>query len=253
MKLIEIHSFLETKSKQFNRESFVEHDPIQIPHQFGMKQDIEIAALLAATIAWGNRKSIIRNAKDMMQRMDYAPYDFVTQANTADLKTLNGFVHRTFNDFDFKFFVQSLHQIYQKHESLEDLFLIHENENNPKFAIDRFRNEFLRNQSIRTSKHLSSPAKNSASKRLNMFLRWMVRNDNQGVDFGIWTKISPSKLSLPLDVHTGNVARKLGILERKQNDWRAVEEIDSVLRSFDAKDPVKYDFALFGLGAHENF
>ena len=249
----DLKSFLDQKSQQYNQDFFIAHDPIQIPHQFSKKQDIEIAALLAATIAWGNRKSIIKNALNMMQRMDHAPYEFVKHATQKDLDKLNGFVHRTFNDFDFKFFTQSLQQLYQNADSLESYFLIEAVEFNPKFAIERFRNAFLNNESVRTQKHVSSPAKNSSAKRLNMFLRWMVRKDNQGVDFGIWEKIPSSKLSLPLDVHTGNIARKLNLLTRKQNDWKAVEEIDTVLRKLDKNDPVKYDFALFGLGAFEKF
>lgn len=249
----ELKSFLDQKAEQYNQSFFIEHDPIQIPHRFTLKQDIEIAALLTATIAWGNRKSIIKNADSLMQRMDYAPHDFVTNAQEKDLKKLDGFVHRTFNDLDTKYFIKALQRIYSESESLEDVFLILEDENNAKFAIERFRDTFFQGEIIRTNKHVSSPAKNSSAKRLNMFLRWMVRQDQQSVDFGIWKRIPAAKLSLPLDVHTGNVARKLGILSRKQNDWKAVEEIDTALRKMDTKDPVKYDFALFGLGAFEGF
>ncbi|MXV37241.1 TIGR02757 family protein [Flavobacteriaceae bacterium Ap0902] len=253
MNLTEVKSFLDEKALLYNQHFFIEHDPIQIPHQFAIKQDIEIAGLLAATIAWGNRKSIIKNANDMMRRMDNAPYEFVSQSQESDLDQLNGFVHRTFNDFDFKFFVSRLQALYREHDSLEHYFLIQENEHNPKEAIERFRTAFLGGQEIRTSKHISSPARNSAAKRLNMYLRWMVRQDKQGVDFGLWNQIPMTKLSLPLDVHTGNISRKLNLLHRKQNDWKAVEEIDAQLREFNPQDPIQYDFALFGLGAFEGF
>lgn len=249
----ELKIFLDEKAIQYNQDFFIEHDPIQIPHLFSKKQDIEIAAFLAATIAWGNRKSIIKNALDMMARMDNSPHDFVLNAQKNDLKKLDGFVHRTFNAFDFVYFVQALQRLYRQQESLESYFLLKEEEDNPKFAIQRFRDAFFNSENVRTTKHVSSPLKNSSAKRINMFLRWMARQDEQGIDFGIWQNIPPSKLSLPLDVHTGNVARKLEMLHRKQNDWKAVEELDIILRQMDAEDPVKYDFALFGLGAFESF
>lgn len=252
-KIENLKTFLDEKAVQYNQDFFIEHDPIQIPHRFTKKQDIEIAAFLSATIAWGNRKSIIKNAQDMMARMDEAPHDFILNAQEKDLDRFDGFVHRTFNAFDMAYFVQALQRLYKNEESLEQYFHIYEDEINPKFAINRFREAFFNAEEVRTSKHVSSPLKNSSAKRINMFLRWMVRQDQQGVDFGIWKNIPASKLSLPLDVHTGNIARKLEILERKQNDWKAVEEIDSVLRQMDAEDPIKYDFALFGLGAFEDF
>lgn len=252
-KIENLKSFLDEKTFQYNQEFFIDHDPIQIPHRFSKKQDIEIAALLTATIAWGNRKSIIKNASDMMARMDETPYDFILNAGEQDFQKFEGFVHRTFNAFDFLYFIQALQKLYQEHDSLEEYFLIYEDEINPKLAIDRFRNAFFDSDKVRTTKHVSSPLKNSSAKRINMFLRWMVRKDQQGVDFGIWDRIPSSKLSLPLDVHTGNVGRKLQILHRKQNDWKAVEEIDLMLRKMDSNDPVKYDFALFGLGAFEGF
>lgn len=252
-KIEDLKVFLDEKTIQYNQSFFIEHDPIQIPHSFSKKQDIEISAFLTATIAWGNRKSIIKNAKDMMQRMDDSPHDFILNAETSDLEKMQGFVHRTFNSFDLQYFVLQLQRLYRQEKSLESYFLIREEEVNPKFAIDRFRQAFFESEIVRTNKHVSSPAKNSSAKRINMFLRWMVRKDKQGVDFGIWERIPSDKLSLPLDVHTGNVARKLAILQRNQNDWKAVEEIDFVLRKMDAEDPVKYDFALFGLGAFEGF
>lgn len=253
MEFKELQSFLDEKAIEYNKPFFVEHDPIQVPHRFSILQDVEISAFLVATISWGNRKSIIKNANDMVARMDEAPYDFVKNATEKDLDKLEGFVHRTFNDFDFKFFIKNLKRLYTEQESLEHYFLIQNEEKNPKQAIERFRSALLNNQLVRTSKHLSSPAKNSSAKRLNMFLRWMVRQDKQGVDFGLWKQIPMSKLSLPLDVHTGNIGRKLNLLKRKQNDWKAVEEIDEQLRKLDPKDPIKYDFALFGLGAFEDF
>ncbi|MDG4950257.1 TIGR02757 family protein [Weeksellaceae bacterium KMM 9724] len=252
-KIENLKTFLDEKAVQYNQDFFIEHDPIQIPHRFSKKQDIEIAAFLSATIAWGNRKSIIKSAQDMMSRMDDSPHDFILNAQEKDLDRFDGFVHRTFNAFDLAYFIQALQRLYKKEESLEQYFLIYEDEINPKFAINRFRDAFFNADEVRTTKHVSSPLKNSSAKRINMFLRWMVRQDQQGVDFGIWKNIPSSKLSLPLDVHTGNVARKLEILERKQNDWKAVEEIDSMLRQMDAEDPIKYDFALFGLGAFEGF
>ncbi len=253
MEIENLKSFLDEKVEQYNRPFFTESDPIQIPHHFTQKQDVEIAALLAATIAWGNRKAILKSGHKMLEILDNAPYDFVLNHSKNDLKKVDGFVHRTFNSQDFIFFIQQLKRLYSQNTSLEPYFFIKPNEINTAMAIERFRTEFLNNQLTRTQKHISSPAKNSSAKRLNMFLRWMVRDDNQGVDFGIWKKISPSKLSCPLDVHSGNVARKLGLLTRKQNDQKAVVELDSNLRKMDIQDPVKYDFALFGLGVFENF
>lgn len=253
MKKAELKEYLDTKAEQYNQSFFVGHDPLQIPHRFSIKQDIEIAGFLAATIAWGNRKSIIKNADRMMQLMDNSPYDFVLNFKDKDLEKLQGFVHRTFNAEDFIFMLRRLRALYLNHESMESLFLIKEEEINPKFAIERFRSFILNEQDIRTKKHISSPAKNSAAKRINMFLRWMVRQDKQGVDLGIWHQVPMSKLSIPLDVHTGRVGRELGLLHRHQNDWKAVEELDTYLRKLDPKDPVKYDFALFGIGAFEHF
>lgn len=253
MKKEELKIFLDEKVIRYNQKEFIDNDPIQIPHMFKNKQDIEISALLSATIAWGNRKSIIKNAKSMMERMDMSPYEFVVNANTKELKQLDGFVHRTFNDLDFKFFVKALQNLYKKHKSLENLFLIKEEDIDTFHAIENFRNHFFMGEVNRTSKHVSSPAKNSAAKRLNMFLRWMVRRDAQGVDFGLWQKIPMSKLSCPLDVHSGNIARKLGLLNRLQNDYKAVKELDKSLRTLDTQDPVKYDFALFGLGVNDDF
>lgn len=250
----ELKAFLEEKHDTYNSPSFIESDPISIPHQFTLKEDIEISAFLSATIAWGQRVTIINNAKRLMLLMDNSPYDFILNHQDSDLKKLEGFVHRTFNVTDLLYFIHSLQNIYQNRNGLEGLLTARKGEHNLKEALFRFRMLFFEKEYLpRTQKHVSNPMSGSACKRLNMFLRWMVRQDQKGVDFGIWSSISPSLLSCPLDVHTGNIARKLGLLTRKQNDWRAVEELDIRLREFDAEDPVKYDFALFGLGAFEKF
>ena len=233
---------------------FIESDPIQVPHQFSKKEDIEIAGFLTATIAWGNRKSIINNAQRMMQFLDEAPYDFVINHKTQDLEHLSKFVHRTFNGQDLKQFIKSLQHIYNKYGGLEVIFRKSASEDTLQPSIHQFKTHFFEIDHLaRTKKHISDPLKNSAAKRINMFLRWMVRKDNAGVDFGIWKTLSPRQLSCPLDVHSGNVARKLGLLKRKQNDAKALKELDDALRAMDPEDPVKYDFALFGLGVFEKF
>lgn len=250
----ELKEFLNTKVEQYNNTTFIESDPIQIPHQFSKKEDIEIAGFLTATIAWGNRKSIINNANKMMQLIEQTPHDFVINHNQKDLDSLQRFVHRTFNGQDFSQFIKSLHHIYKNYQGLETLFAKHAQPDSMQHSIHHFKNVFFETpHQLRTQKHISDPLKNSAAKRINMFLRWMVRNDKNGVDFGIWKSLSPSQLSCPLDVHSGNVARKLGLLTRKQNDAKALHELDTALRQLDAKDPVKYDFALFGLGVFEKF
>lgn len=250
----ELREFLNQKVVQYNKPAFITSDPIQIPKQFSEKKDIEISAFFAATIAWGNRAGIIKNAQNLMDRMGNAPYDFVMNASKSDLKSINGFVHRTFNDIDTHFFMRSLRNIYSKYDSLETLFMPLKNEMNLHQSISRFREVFFEiPYPQRTSKHVANPQKGSAAKRVHMFLRWMVRQDSNGVDFGIWRHIAPSKLSCPLDVHSGNVARKLGLIDRKQNDLKALMELDENLRKLDATDPVKYDFALFGLGVFEKF
>jgi len=250
----ELKEFLNTKVEQYNNTTFIESDPIQIPHQFSKKEDIEIAGFLTATIAWGNRKSIINNANKMMQLIEQTPHDFVINHNQKDLDSLQRFVHRTFNGQDFSQFIKSLHHIYKNYQGLETLFAKHAQPDSMQHSIHHFKNVFFEiPHKLRTQKHISDPLKNSAAKRINMFLRWMVRNDKNGVDFGIWKSLSPSQLSCPLDVHSGNVARKLGLLTRKQNDAKALHELDTALRQLDANDPVKYDFALFGLGVFEKF
>ncbi len=254
LKTSELKDFLDEKVMLYNHPKFIESDPIQIPHQFSKKEDIEIAAFLSATIAWGNRKSIIKNANMMMELLDHSPFEFITQHEETDLERLEPFVHRTFNGNDFMQFIKSLKYIYQTHHGLEAVFSSHSDKGSLQNSIHHFKKVFFEIPHLeRTQKHVSDPLKNSAAKRINMFLRWMVRNDNTGVDFGIWQSLSPSQLSCPLDVHSGNVARKLGLLKRKQNDGKALAELDKALRKLDANDPVKYDFALFGLGVFEGF
>lgn len=252
----EIHNLLESKYDEFCRPEFIESDPISIPHLFDDPRDIEIAGFFAATIAWGQRPTIIKNARRLMKLMDDSPFEFITQHRSKDLKRFDGFVHRTFNADDVRAFCISLKDMYEEHPSLENHFtsgLGESNENVGK-AISHFKKRFFQNsESSRTLKHVSDPAKGSAAKRINMYLRWMVRPNDRGVDFGIWKNIPTSLLSCPLDVHSGRVARKLGLLSRKQDDWKAVAELDSSLRALDSNDPVKYDYSLFGLGVFEGF
>jgi len=250
----ELKEFLDEKVIQYNNPKFIESDPIQIPHQFSRKEDIEISGFLTATIAWGNRKSIINNAHKMMEIMGNSPYDFVMNHKEHHLDNFNDFVHRTFNCNDLTYFIRALNNIYNKHNGLENIFATYTTKNSTQPAIHHFKEIFFEIPHLeRSKKHISDPLKGSAAKRINMFLRWMVREDKTGVDFGIWNSISPSLLSCPLDVHSGNVARKLGILTRKQNDAKALVELDTSLRRMDKSDPVKYDFALFGLGVFEKF
>ena len=254
MKTSELKSFLDEKVCLYNNSKFIESDPIQIPHQYSLKEDIEIAGFLSASIAWGNRKMIISNASKMMEIMGNTPYDFVMNHKQHHLENLENFVHRTFNSHDFQFFIEGLKHVYTYHNGLEAVFSKNQEVANLQNSIAEFKKIFFEiPHPSRTEKHISDPMNNSAAKRINMFLRWMVRVDNAKVDFGIWKSISPAQLSCPLDVHSGNVARKLGLLQRKQNDAKAVAELDASLRSLDPTDPVKYDFALFGLGVFEKF
>jgi uncharacterized protein (TIGR02757 family) len=250
----EIKEFLDEKVEKFNNPAFVQSDPVQIPKQFTQKENIEIAAFLTATISWGNRPSIIKNALRLMEMMNNRPYEFITDAPPSELAVFNLFVHRTFNGNDCIYFVQSLKNIYINHGGLQNVFETgFRTEDSIMSALNHFYSVFFEIPGERTRKHLANVAQGASAKRLNMFLRWMVRNDSRGVDFGLWSNIPPSGLMLPLDLHTGNVARKLGILKRRQNDWKAVEEVTGELRKFDPEDPVKYDFALFGLGIFEKF
>ncbi len=249
----ELIELLEEKADEFNRAEFIPHDPICIPHLFHAKQDIEIASFLTCTIAWGQRPTIIKNARDLMQRMDHRPHDFVMNFKKRDKKFLAGFVHRTFTTLDLVDFIYLLQRIYQTYPSMEEIFAEHmHSPGDACNAIGKFRDVFFSApHALRCEKHVSDPRRGSAAKRINLFLRWMVRKDQRGVDFGLWDKIPMSSLSMPLDLHSGNIARRLGILSRNQNDWKAVIELDSFLRSINSADPVKYDFALFGLGVFE--
>ncbi|MFS4468417.1 TIGR02757 family protein [Maribacter sp. 2210JD10-5] len=254
MKKAELKAFLNEKVVLYENPKFLESDPLQVPHEFSKKEDIEISAFLTATIAWGNRKSIIANANRLMELMGKSPHEFVLHHTKADLESLQEFVHRTFNGIDLAYFIHSLKNIYINHNGLETVFTKYQEMDSLQPAISKFKEVFFElPHQVRTMKHVSDPLKGSAAKRINMFLRWMVRTDKTQVDFGIWKNIPSSKLSCPLDVHSGNVARKLKLLQRKQNDAKALAELDKNLRKLDPKDPVKYDFALFGLGVFEKF
>ena len=254
MNKAELQELLYEKFNEFNRQEFIETDPIQIPKLFAEKNNIEISGFLAATIAWGNRKMIIRNSHRLIELMDNNPHDFIINHEDKDLHIFDSFVHRTFNGEDCKFFIKSLKNIYLNHNGLENIFIdSFKKHNNIKESLADFRKIFFELEHLhRTEKHLANVEKGSAAKRVNMFLRWMVRKDKHGVDFGIWD-IPTSELMMPLDVHSGNVSRKLGLLNRKQNDWKAVAELTENLKQFDSNDPVKYDFALFGMGVFDGF
>ncbi|MBZ9629832.1 TIGR02757 family protein [Salegentibacter sp. LM13S] len=254
MKKSELKSFLDFKVEQYNTPEFIDTDPVQIPHQFSKKEDIEIAGFLTATIAWGNRKSILKNANRLMEMLDRSPQDFVLNHSESDLENLTGFVHRTFNETDLIYFISALKNIYKNHGGIEAIFTKNAKKASLQPAIHEFKKVFFEiPHPPRTQKHVSDPLKNSAAKRINMYLRWMVRKDQAGVDFGLWEKLDASLLSCPLDVHSGNVARKLKLLKRKANDAKALAELDTSLRKLDPADPVKYDFALFGLGVFEKY
>lgn len=253
----EIKKILDQKVKQYNQINFIAKDPICIPHLFQKQQDIEIAAFFAAIFAWGNRTTIINKSTELMQKMDHAPHAFCLHHQPNDLKKLFGFKHRTFNDTDLLYCIAFLKAHYEHHESLESAFFVHHTDgkkiNNTTDALIHFQQYFmsLEDAPHRTKKHISSPAAGSTCKRLNMFLRWMVRKDHTGVDFGIWSAIKPSELIIPIDVHVARIARTLGILKRPQTDWEAALELTNYCRTLDSKDPVKYDFALFSLGVIE--
>jgi len=250
----ELKDFLDSKVLQYNTIDFIEPDPISVPHRFSLKEDIEIAGFLASTIAWGNRKMITKNGHRMMDLLGNSPYDFVMSHNEYQLERLEGFVHRTFNAEDFKYFIKALQYIYTQKGGLETIFTQNQTATSLQPAIHELNKIFFEiEHPLRTKKHIADPNKGSVAKRINMCMRWFVRKDTAGVDLGIWENISPSKLSCPLDVHSGNVARKLGLLSRKQNDVKALAELDNSLRLLDPNDPVKYDFALFGLGIFEGF
>lgn len=255
----DLNEFLLEKADQYEVPDFLPLDPLSIPHRYSDRQDVEVAAFFAATLAWGNRVSILKSLDNLMERMDHAPGAFVCQHEPSDLKVFDGFVHRTFQAEDARGFVQGLAGLIRKHGSLEAAMMAgwkHPHEAaGAKQALATFHQEFVAQRGVapRTHKHVANPAAGSAAKRLNMFLRWMVRPSKRGVDLGLWTEMDPAALHIPLDVHTSNVSRKLGLLSRKANDWRAVEELTSALRAIDPVDPVRLDFALFGLGAIEGF
>lgn len=250
---VHLKQFLDSKVKEYNQPGFIKNDPISIPHLFSKKQDIEIAGLFAAVFAWGNRTTIIAKSKELMQRMDNSPYAFINDHSAKDLQRLKKFKHRTFNEDDLYYFIEFFHQHYSKHNSLEFAFFPIP-DLDTEHSLTHFKKYFFSFEHLkRTEKHISSPLQKSTCKRLNMFLRWMVRNDNNGVDFGLWKNISPSHLICPIDVHVARVAKKLGLLKRKQVDWLAAGELTDALRKLDKEDPVKYDFALFNLGAIEKF
>ncbi|MFD1769845.1 TIGR02757 family protein [Sphingobacterium suaedae] len=249
----DVKEFLDKKVLLFNRPAFIENDPICIPHLFDKKEDIEIMGFFAAILAWGQRKTIINKCKELIMRFGGTPYEFIRQHQDEDLKSLLGFKHRTFNDTDLLYFVSFLRFHYARFDSLEDAFLLDVHAGS-HFTMERSLNEFkayffsLPDHPIRTKKHISSPAQKSSCKRLNMFMRWMVRKDDAGVDFGIWTRIDPRQLICPCDVHVERVARRLGLIQSDKVNWKTALELTEHLRRFDAADPVKYDFALFGIG-----
>jgi len=257
-----LKEFLDRKVEEYNNLSFIPLDPVCIPHLFSKKQDIEISGLFAATFAWGNRTTIISKCRELMQLMDNSPHDFIINHKEKDRKRFLGFRHRTFNDTDLLYFISFLQHHYLKHASLESAFFPRKifNEQAQKIgtvenALNYFSTYFfsLDHVPARTKKHVASPMKNSGCKRLNMYLRWMVRNDDKGVDFGIWKKVNPSQLIIPLDLHVARVAKRFKLLTRPNADWRSALELTGNLRLFDKEDPVKYDFALFALGVIEKF
>lgn len=255
MTTAECKDFLDYKCEFYNNSSFIHSDPISIPHEYSNPKDIEIAAFLTALISWGNRKAIIRSAKQLMEFIDNEPYDFIMNACPSDMKQLHSFTYRTFQKSDPVFYIQALQNVYLNHGGLENVFAQGYSKTDSVFnSISFVRSIFFETPHLlRNEKHFSNPEKGAASKRIHLFLRWMIRNDNKGVDFGIWNCIPVSQLICPLDLHTGNVARKLGLLKRKTNDRIAAEELTWSLSKFDPSDPVKYDFALFGLGIFEKF
>jgi uncharacterized protein (TIGR02757 family) len=251
----DLRDFLDEKVEKYNQPGFIKNDPISIPHSYKKKQDIEIAGLFAAVLAWGQRVTIINKTRELLALMDDAPHDFVLNHREHDLKKFINFKHRTFNSTDTLYFIEFLSAFYKKNISLESAFLSTKNNNGIEGSLIHFHNQFfdLENSPNRTRKHIATPERKSACKRLNMYLRWMVRKDNNGVDFGIWKNISAANLIVPFDLHVERVARKLRLINRKQTDWLTAVELTENLRKLDAQDPVKYDFALFGLGIEENF
>ncbi len=249
-----LKDFLDSKVLQYNQASFIKEDPICIPHSFSKKQDIEIAGFFAAVFAWGNRTTIIQKSFELMKLMGNTPHEFCLQHQEQDLKRLIHFKHRTFNATDLLYFISFLKYHYEKHDSLESAFTIPK-EKEMEARLTQFHEYFfsLEDAPSRTRKHIATPYKGSSCKRLNMFLRWMVRKDKAGVDFGIWKKIQPVELICPIDLHVARVAKRFQLLDRKQTDWQAAVELTNYLKTLDPKDPVKYDYALFGLGVMEKY
>jgi len=250
----DIKNLLNRKVEEYNHPSFIKDDPISVPHLFTKKQDIEIAGFFTAVFSWGNRTAIIQKSKELMKRMDMSPHQFITQHIEGDLKKLEAFKHRTFQSADLLYFIHFLNLHYLKNESLETAFSsgINKKDKTVENGLNIFRKYFfIYEHEKRTEKHIAAPEMNSTCKRINMFLRWMVRNDNKGVDFGIWKNISSSQLICPIDLHVARVAKRLGLLQRQQVDWQAALELMRYLRTLDNEDPVKYDFALFNLGVVE--
>ncbi len=245
---------LESAYCKYNSPTFISDDPIAIPHMFSKLGDIEISGFFAAMLSWGRREQIVKASLELMRRFDFEPYDFVINASADELKRVTTFVHRTFNSIDCEVFILQLRYLLHRYKTLENAFTVDCQEKDTAQRISNFKQKFFVGNHVRRSeKHLPDPHRGSAAKRLNMFLRWMVRYDGRGVDFGIWKTVRPEDLICPLDLHSGNVARRLGLLERKPNDWKAAVELTQNLKQFDASDPVKYDFALFGLGWYEKF
>jgi len=251
----ELKEFLDEKYLKFNNPSFIDNDPVSIPHRFSARADREIAGFLAATIAWGRRDLILKSGAKLMSLLGNAPHDFILNADKQDIEHLSGFVYRTFNGQDCMAFIYGLRHIFTHYNSIEDVIVEGSKAHGSlSYGLSHFRKIFFSiAHQKRSEKHIADVASGSAGKRLFLFLRWMVRKDNRGVDFGIWNKITPAQLFIPLDLHSGNIARKLDLLTRKQNDFKAVEELTTELRKFDPSDPVKYDFALFGLGVNEEY
>ena len=253
----DLKGFLDSKVEQYNQPNFIPNDPVSIPHRFSKKQDIEIAGFFASILAWGQRKTIINKCIELFQMMDNAPHDFLLNHQEHELAPFLNFKHRTFNDIDTLYFIHFLSWFYQSHDSLEEAFLLGWNKDSDAMGsiLTEFHKFFfhLPDAPQRTRKHIATPARKAACKRINMYLRWMVRKDEKGVDFGIWNKIQPSQLICPCDLHVDRVGRKLGLITRKQTDWLTAIELTERLKEFDPDDPVKYDFALFGLGIEEKF
>jgi uncharacterized protein (TIGR02757 family) len=249
----EIRNFLDEKASFYETRWFIDEDPVQIPHLFSKKEDIEISGFLTATLAWGKRTMILKACRNLMERMDMSPYEFLLQASDHEISVVDGFVYRTFNSVDATYFLFALSQFYRQKEGLHKVFSDGYKQGGIENALIHFRQVFMSFQPPeRTNKHVANVLKNASAKRLNMYLRWMVRTDSP-VDFGIWNNIGMTDLLIPLDVHVARVARSLGLLQRKQNDFKAVKELSSKLAELRPDDPVFYDYALFGLGVYENF